>query len=42
MFTGLMLFATVYFLAGMALAIDGIRRLARKPPKLLQKNPANI
>ena len=32
-FMGLMLFTSVYFLAGLALVIDAIRRLARKTAK---------
>jgi hypothetical protein len=32
-FMGLMLFATVYFFAGLALVIDAIRRFARKTAK---------
>ena len=32
-FMGLMLFASVYFFAGLALVIDAIRRLARKTAK---------
>ena len=34
-FMGLMLVASVYFFAGLALVIDAIRRLARKPAKLI-------
>jgi len=33
MFTALMLFTTIYFLAGSLLFVDGLRRLRRSTPK---------